>query len=167
MTNCKQCGKEIESHTGRAPKKYCNEDCRDAYYLATRPEKQKKTVHIATYRLLEEENKGLRNQIKELLAGNPVMDRGALNLPPVNGSDSPALEGGSEKHKIKYVNTGTISSSTVDATDVSQPQDTIFTPTKEDEIARLEGEKALLQKGQWGDKMRKTLQKQIDKLKYS
>ena len=157
MTNCKQCGKEIESHTGRAPKKYCNEDCRDAYYLATRPEKQKKTVHIATYRLLEEENKGLRNQVKELLSANPVMDRGTLNLPPVNGSDSPALEGGATDKEL--INQSVAIS--------QQAVASVFTHTKEDEIARLEGEMALLGKGSVSTQRRKFLQNKIDKLKYS
>lgn len=72
MSNCKQCGKEIESHTGRRPKKFCNEVCRIAYFNANKP-KERAMVKKATYDAVVAE----RDHYKAIVLGtNPVLERG-------------------------------------------------------------------------------------------
>ena len=199
MSNCKHCNEPIESHTGRRPKLYCNEVCRNAYFNAQKSKKSTK-VWKSTYDEVVLENKALKARIKELEAGNPVLNRGVLNLPPINGSDSPALEGAvsdtylTPGSSISNVDTGAKIENTskkvirfakakmkdfdgantqpylqdeMGQTAVPEAPQTIFTPTKEDEIARLEGEIALLGKGSVASQRKNFLQKQIDKLKYS
>ena len=183
MDNCKHCNKPIESHTGRRPKLYCNDVCRNAYFNAQKGKESTK-VWKSTYDEVVLENKALKARIKELeILANPVSERNAekwgngndkelinqaadiskeaiLNLPSINGSDSPALEGVNvAKDFAEGANKKVL-------TEIISNQN-IFTPTKEDEIARLEGEMALLGKGALGDKMKKILQGKINKLKYS
>lgn len=65
MSNCKTCNKQIESYTGRRPRMYCNEDCRNLYFNANKKTESKK-VWKSTYDAAVSENNALKARLKEL-----------------------------------------------------------------------------------------------------
>lgn len=152
MSNCKQCGKGIESNTGRRPREYCSDKCKNLFHNAKNKGKESTKVWKSTYDAVVAE----RDHYKAIVLGtNPVLDRGEDLVAGM-------------KH-LKSVEMGEPLSVTTSELGVvpAVENSNVFTPTKEDEISKLEGEMALLGKGSLADKMRKNLQKQIDKLKYS
>lgn len=74
MSNCKQCGAEIDVNTGRRPKKYCNEVCKSAYWRKNKP-KEPKYVLKSTFQEVVKE----RDKYKELfLNGHIVTETGRI-----------------------------------------------------------------------------------------
>jgi hypothetical protein len=170
MTYCKQCGKEIISNTGRRPKEYCDEVCRNAYHNS----KPKETTKVwkSTYDAVVLENTALKLLVKELQNGNPVTERmddkllftkkpikskevELLNSNVVYVSPTPeSFDGEKNNHYLndEFGQTGKIEPS-------------VFTPTNQDQINKLKGELALITgKSDVAIDMRRKLQKKIDQL---
>lgn len=96
MSNCKQCNKPIEEHTGRNKRKYCSVDCRTIYLNANK-KKDRAMVKLKTHEAVLKENAALKDLVAELRKNNPVLDRGEMSfLKP----KKPALNGHSAKVNI-------------------------------------------------------------------
>jgi len=79
MSNCKYCQKPIESNTGRRPRLYCNDGCKNAYFNANKKPVASQKVWRVTYDAALSQIKALEARIRELESGNPVTERNGDN----------------------------------------------------------------------------------------
>lgn len=67
MSKCLNCETQIETNTGRRPKKYCSDICRATHYQKNKP-KEKRFVQMATYSSVLEENVKLKEELQQIKA---------------------------------------------------------------------------------------------------
>lgn len=67
MNKCLQCGVDIESYTGRRPKKFCSDGCRATYHKKPRP---KKNVTRDTFEKVVKEKAELEMELAKFKASH-------------------------------------------------------------------------------------------------
>jgi len=67
MNKCLQCGVDIESYTGRRPKKFCSDGCRATYHKKPRP---KKSVTRGTFEKVVKEKAELAMELAKFKANH-------------------------------------------------------------------------------------------------
>jgi len=161
MSNCKHCNKPIKSNTGRRPRLYCNDTCKNAYFNAQNKGKQTTKVLRATYEAVVKE----RDHYKALVLGlNPVTERNAGGL-TVKKTGNEKLDSALSTDPEMKAATATFDLAAMDKRYDEIKRNCIMTPTVQDQIDKLKGEYALVTgKSSVASDMKRSIQKKIDRL---
>lgn len=73
MSECLNCKKPIETHTGRRPRKFCSDNCRATYNSKNRP-KTKKWVQQKTFEKVVKEKDEIIANLKAQILGQPKIN---------------------------------------------------------------------------------------------
>lgn len=84
MSNCKQCGTEIDVNTGRRPKVFCGKECKAKYWQKNKPKEQKYVLKKTFDKVVEE-----RDKYKEaFLNGHIATETGRIENNSKKSADS-------------------------------------------------------------------------------